>query len=52
MPPLSDFAPVIVAALMTACALIILWFSVRQAHSGDRKAAKMSREAERTGRDA
>jgi hypothetical protein len=52
MPPLSDFAPVIVAAVAAAVSLLILWRAVRQAHSGERKAAKAAREAERSGPSA
>jgi hypothetical protein len=36
MPPLSDFAPVIVAAVAAAAGLLIIWRAVRQAHAGDR----------------
>ena len=46
MPPLIDFAPVIVAGVMAAVGLLLVWLSVRQAHSGDRK-AKAARDAER-----
>jgi hypothetical protein len=50
MPTVSDLAPVIVAAVMAVFLLLLTWLSVRQAHSGERKAAKAEREAERRGR--
>jgi hypothetical protein len=52
MPPLSDFAPAIIAAVMAAIGLLMVWFAVRQVHSGDRTAAKAAREAERRRREA
>jgi hypothetical protein len=52
IPPLSDFAPAIIAAIMAAVGLLMVWLSVREAHSGERKAAKAAREAERRAREA
>ena len=39
MLSLSDWAPLIVAAVAAASGLFFLWLAVRQAHSGDRKTA-------------
>ena len=46
MLTISDWAPLIGAGFAAANALFFVWLSVRQAHSGERKAA---REAERRG---
>lgn len=43
----ADLAPVIVAGVAAAVGLFLVWLSVRQAHSGERKARKAAREAER-----
>ena len=47
MLTLSDWAPLIVAAAAAGSGLLILWLAVREAHSGERKARKAAREAER-----
>ncbi len=52
MPPLSDFAPAIIASIMAAVGLLLVWLAVRQAHSGERRAAKAALEAERRAREA
>jgi hypothetical protein len=44
MLTISDWAPLIGAGFAAANALFLVWLSLRQAHSGERKAA---REAER-----
>lgn len=46
MLTVSDWAPLIGAAVAAGSGLFFLWLSVRQAHSGERKAAKGAREAE------
>ena len=51
MPPLSDFAPAIIAVIMAAIVLLLTWHAWRQAHSGERK-TKAAREAEQRGRKA
>ncbi|HEY0131474.1 MAG TPA: hypothetical protein VGB57_08710 [Allosphingosinicella sp.] len=50
MHTLSDWAPLIGAGFVAMNALFLLWLSVRQAHSGERKAAKAAREAGRHGK--
>jgi hypothetical protein len=45
MPPLSDFAPVIIAAIMAAVGLLLTWHAWWQAHSGDRKDGRNKPEA-------
>lgn len=52
MLTLSDWAPLIGAAFAAAFGLFLLWLAVREAHSGEREAAKAAREAERRGREA
>lgn len=52
MPPLSDFAPAIIAAIMAGVVLLLTWHAWWQAHSEERKAAKVAREAERRAREA
>jgi hypothetical protein len=49
MLTISDWAPLIGAGVASASGLFLLWLSVRQAHSGQRRAAKAEREAERQG---
>lgn len=46
MPPLSNFAPAIIAVVMAGIVLLLTWHAWWQAHSGERKATKAAREAE------
>ena len=50
MLTISDWAPLIGAAVAAVSGLFLVWLSVRQAHSNDRKAANAARKAERRGR--
>jgi hypothetical protein len=45
----ADLAPVIVAGIAATVVLFLVWLSLRQAHSGERKARKAARDAERSG---
>jgi len=47
----GDLAPAIVGIFAAASGLFFVWLAVREAHSGERKAAKAAREAERLGRE-
>lgn len=49
MLTISDWAPLIGAGVAAVSGLFLLWLSVRQAHSGERKEAKAAREANRRG---
>lgn len=47
MLTISDLAPLIGAGAAAVSVLFLLWLSVRQAHSGEREAARAEREADR-----
>jgi hypothetical protein len=49
MLTVSELAPVIVAGVAAGSGLLMLCYYVRQAHSGDRRAARAAREANRRG---
>ena len=49
MHGVSDWAPLIGAAVAAGSGLFFLWLAVRQAHSDERKARKAEGEAERSG---
>ncbi len=48
---ISDLAPALGGIFAGAVGLVFVWLAVREAHSGERKAAKAAREAERLGRE-
>jgi hypothetical protein len=49
MLTISDWAPLIGAGFAAANALFLVWLTVRQAHSVERKAARAAKESERRG---
>lgn len=49
---ISDWAPLIGAGVAAVSGLFLVWLSVREAHSDERKAAKAARKAKRRGREA
>jgi hypothetical protein len=48
----SDLAPAIGGIFAGVVGLFFVWLAVREAHSGERKAAKAEREGQRRAREA